>query len=259
MSEVEKFEAEVVQNIKSLGEDKDVQALSRIWIREISPHKYAYNFRWLGRPAIQFPQDQIALQELIWQIRPDLIIETGIAHGGSLTFSASMLALLDMADAIDSGEMINPKVSNRKVLGLDIDIRPHNKAAIEAHPMASRIQMIQGSSIAPEVIAQVHEIAKGYNKILVCLDSNHTHEHVLAEIEAYAPLTSINSYCIVYDTAVEDMPAALSGDRPWGPGNNPKTAVWEYLKTHPEFKIDKSIENKLLITVAPDGYLKRIA
>lgn len=259
MSEVEKFEAEVVQNIKSLGEDKDVQALSRIWIREISPHKYAYNFRWLGRPAIQFPQDQIALQELIWQIRPDLIIETGIAHGGSLTFSASMLALLDMADAIDSGEMINPKVSNRKVLGLDIDIRPHNKAAIEAHPMASRIQMIQGSSIAPEVIAQVHEIAKGYNQILVCLDSNHTHEHVLAEIEAYAQLTSINSYCIVYDTAVEDMPAALSGDRPWGPGNNPKTAVWEYLKTHPEFEIDKTIQNKLLITVAPDGYLKRIA
>ncbi len=259
MNEVEKFEVEVTQNIKGLGEDKDVQALSRIWIREISPHKYAYNFRWLGRPAIQFPQDQIALQELIWEVRPDLIIETGIAHGGSLAFTASMLALLDMADAIESGEPMDPKISKRKVLGLDIDIRPHNKTAIEAHPMASRIQMIQGSSVDPAIIAQVHTIARGYNKILVCLDSNHTHEHVLAELEAYAPLTSKGSFCIVYDTAVEDMPAALAGDRPWGPGNNPKTAVWEYLKTHPEFEIDKSIENKLLITVAPDGYLKRIA
>lgn len=259
MNEIEKFEAEVAQNIKGLALDKDVQALSRIWMREISPHKYAYNFKWLGRPAIQFPQDQIALQELIWQIKPDLIIETGIAHGGSLTFSASMLALLDMTDAIEAGVSIDPKLSKRKVLGLDIDIRPHNKAAIEAHPMASRIQMIQGSSVDPKIISQVHEIAKDYKKILVCLDSNHTHEHVLAELQAYAPLTSKDSYCIVYDTAVEDMPAALAGDRPWGLGNNPKTAVWEYLKNHPEFAIDKTIQNKLLITVAPDGYLKRVS
>lgn len=258
MNEVEKFDVEVAQNIKNLGEDKDVQALSRIWIREISPHKYAYNFKWLGRPAIQFPQDQIALQELIWEIRPDLIIETGIAHGGSLTFSASMLALLDMSDAIESGELIDPKKSNRKVIGLDIDIRAHNKAAIEAHPMASRIQMIQGSSIDPNVISQVHEIAKKHTKILICLDSNHTHEHVLAELNAYAPLTSIGSYCIVYDTAVEDMPANLAGNRPWGPGNNPKTAVWKYLESHQEFEIDKGIQDKLLITVAPDGYLKRV-
>lgn len=258
MNEIEKFEADVAQNIKCLGEDKDVQALSRIWLREISPHKYAYKFRWLGRPAIQFPQDQIALQELIWEIRPDLIIETGIAHGGSLAFSASMLALLDMSDAIESGGMIDPKISKRKVLGLDIDIRTHNKVAIEAHPMASRIQMIQGSSIDPNIVSQVFEFAKSYKKILVCLDSNHTHDHVLAELEAYAPLTSKGSYCIVYDTAVEDMPASLAIDRPWGPGNNPKTAVWEYLKTHPEFEIDKNIQNKLLITVAPDGYLKRV-
>lgn len=259
MNEVEKFRQEVVNNIKSLSNDTDVQALSRIWMREISPHKYAYNFRWLGRPAIQFPQDQIALQELIWSIKPDLVIETGIAHGGSLTFSASMLALLDMTDAIEAGSVIDPKVSKRKVLGIDIDIRAHNKSAIEAHPLSSRIQMIQGSSIDPSVIKQVHDIAKGYKTVLVCLDSNHTHDHVLAELEAYAKLTSKSSYCIVYDTAVEDMPANLSGDRPWGPGNNPKTAVFEYLKTHPEFEIDKTIEHKLLITVAPDGYLKRIS
>jgi len=258
MNEIEKFESEVAKNIDGLSKDKDVQALSRIWIREISPHKYAYNFKWLGRPAIQFPQDQVALQELIWSIKPDLIIETGIAHGGSLMFSASMLALLDMEDAINSGTNMNPKISNRKVLGIDIDIRAHNKSAIEAHPMASRIQMIQGSSIDPNIIKQVHDIAKSYKTILVCLDSNHTHEHVLAELEAYASLTTKDSYCIVYDTAVEDMPENLSGDRPWGPGNNPKTAVWQYLQSHSEFEIDKSIESKLLITVAPDGYLKRI-
>lgn len=212
----------------------------------------------MGRPIIQYPQDMVAMQELIWSIKPDLIIETGIAHGGSLIFSASMLAQLDMCDAIEAGISFNPKVSRRKVLGLDIDIRVHNRAAVEAHPMASRIQMIQGSSIAPEVIGKVGEIASGYDRILVCLDSNHTHEHVLAELEAYAPLTSVGSYCVVFDTIVEDLPVEMFSDRPWGPGDNPKTAVWKYLKTHPEFEIDKQIEYKLLITVAPDGYLKRV-
>jgi len=212
-----------------------------------------------GEPIIQYPQDMVAMQELIWQIKPDLIIETGIAHGGSLIMNASMLAMLDLCDAIESGEMIDPSQSKRKVLGIDIDIRAHNREAIEAHPMASRIQMIQGSSIAPEIITQVKEIAQGYKRVLVSLDSNHTHDHVLAELEAYAPLTSVGSYCVVFDTIVEDMPADMFPDRPWGPGDNPKTAVWEYLKTHPEFEIDNSIQHKLLITVAPDGWLKRVA
>lgn len=220
--------------------------------------KYSYNFSWQGRPIIQYPQDMVAMQELIWSIKPDLIIETGIAHGGSLIFSASMLALLDMCDAIEAGEKLDPKISRRKMLGIDIDIRAHNRAAIEAHPMASRIQMIQGSSIAPEIIAEVHAVAANYSRILVCLDSNHTHDHVLAELQAYAPLASKDSYCVVFDTIVEDMPKEMYPDRPWGPGDNPKTAVWEYLKTHPEFKIDKNIDSKLLITVAPDGYLKRV-
>lgn len=258
MNPHEQFEQEVAENIKGLGQDHDVQALSRIWVREISRHKWAYNFRWLGRPAIQFPNDAWALQELIWEIKPDLIIETGIAHGGSLIMSASMLALLDMCEAIESGTVLDPQKSKRKVLGIDIDIRQHNREAIEAHPMSSRIQMIQGSSIAPEVIDQVKDVAKNYQRILVCLDSNHTHDHVLAELEAYAPLTSIGSYCVTFDTLVEDIPADAFTDRPWGPGNNPKTAVWEYLKTHPEFEINKSIDHKLLISVAPDGYLKRV-
>ena len=210
--------------------------------------KYSYNFSWLGRPIIQYPQDMIAMQELIWSIQPDLIIETGIAHGGSLIFYASLLEL----NAACGGP------PDAEVLGVDIDIRAHNRAAIEAHPMFKRITMIEGSSIAPDIIAQIKAKAAGQQRVLVCLDSNHTHDHVLAELEAYAPLTSVGSYCVVFDTVIEDMPAEMFPDRPWGPGNNPKTAVWDYLKTHPEFEIDKSIPHKLLITVAPDGYLRRV-
>lgn len=252
------FQNEVAARIAANAADDELCMAASTFMRASTIPKYSYNFSWLGRPIIQYPQDIVAMQELIWQIKPDLIIETGIAHGGSLVFSASMLALLDMCETIESSATFDPRQSKRKVLGLDIDIRPHNRAAIEAHPMASRIQMIQGSSIAPEVIEQVHQVAKGHQRILVCLDSNHTHDHVLAELEAYAPLVSIGSYCVVFDTIVEDMPKELFPDRPWGPGNNPKTAVWEYLKTHPEFEIDKSIQHKLLITVAPDGYLKRV-
>lgn len=258
MDPIKQFQEEVQENIAGLRRDLDLQALSRIWVREISPHKWAYNFAWMGRPAIQFPNDAWAMQEIIWAVRPDLIIETGIAHGGSLMFSASMLALLDVCDAIESGQTLDPKTSKRKVLGVDIDIRAHNRAAIEAHPMASRIQMIQGSSVAEETIEQIRKVAEGYSCVLVCLDSNHTHEHVLAELKAYAPLTSVGSYCVVFDTIVEDMPGDFFPDRPWGPSNNPKTAVWEFLKTHPEFEIDKNIDYKLLISVAPDGYLKRV-
>jgi cephalosporin hydroxylase len=218
-----------------------------------------YNFSWLGRPIIQLPQDIVALQELIWAVQPDLIIETGIARGGSLVLSASMLALLDMCDAIEAGAKIDPIKSTRCVVGIDIDIRAHNRAAIEAHPMASRIRMVQGSSIDPTIVAQVRAMATGYKRVLVCLDSNHTHEHVLAELDAYAPLVTPGSYCVVFDTVVEDVPKSMFPDRPWGPGNNPKTAAWQWLKSHPEFEIDLSIPDKLQLTVAPDGYLKRIS
>lgn len=258
MNHVEQFEKEVKENVARMGADKALQNLSLKWVCNISPYKYAYNFKYLGRPVIQVPQDIIAMQEIIWQVRPDLIIETGIAHGGSLIMNASMLSILDYCDAVAAGRVLDPKTSKRRVLGLDIDIRVHNRQAIETHPMAGKIDMIQGSSIASEVIAQVRNLAKDYESILVCLDSNHTHEHVLAELEAYAPLVSVGSYCCVFDTLIEDMPADMFPDHPWGKGNNPKTAVWEYLKIHPEFEIDKSIENKLLITVAPDGYLKRV-
>ncbi|WP_299043987.1 cephalosporin hydroxylase family protein [uncultured Thermosynechococcus sp.] len=258
MSEYSKYKSECTDEVDIQGRDASLAEATRLWFVQANAHKYSYHFEWLGRPIIQYPQDMVAMQELIWQVRPDLIIETGIAHGGSLILSASMLALLDLCEAIESGTPFDPRSSRRKVLGIDIEIRPHNRAAIEAHPMFSRIQMIEGSSIDPAVIAQVKDIAKQHPRVLVCLDSNHTHDHVLAELEAYAPLVNVGSYCVVFDTVIEDMPAEMFPDRPWGPGNNPKTAVWEYLKSHPEFQIDKTIEHKLLITVAPDGYLKRV-
>ena len=242
---------QIMTNINQLASDVDLRKKSLTWVHDTAKYKYSYNFSWLGRPIIQYPQDVVAMQEIIWQVQPDLIIETGIAHGGSLIFSASMLELIAICNGVKAME-------KGRVIGVDIEIRPHNRKAIEEHPMYKRICMIEGSSIAPEVIAQVKEKAKGKKRILVCLDSNHTHAHVLAELEAYAPLVAVGSYCVVFDTLIEDMPADMFPDRPWGRGNNPKTAVWEYLKIHPEFEIDKSIQHKLLITVALDGYLKRV-
>jgi cephalosporin hydroxylase len=252
------FEKEVVFRLQENGKNFALQQAGLEFMQMTTLPKYSYNYFWLGRPIIQYPQDMVAMQELIWQIKPDLIIETGIAHGGSLILSASMLSLLDYCDAIQEGTMLDPKAPRRRVLGLDIDIRAHNRTAIEAHPMSNRIDMIEASSIDPAIIAQVEDIARGYKRVLVCLDSNHTHEHVLAELEAYAPLASPGSYCVVFDTVLEDIPSEMFPDRPWGPGDNPKTAVWEYLKTHPEFEIDKQMDHKLLISVAPNGYLKRI-
>ena len=242
------FEAEVAQRVAAnetnLTLKKDAQNLMNSSIRA----GYSYNFSWMGRPVIQYPQDLVAMQEIIWRVQPDLIIETGIAHGGSLIFSAAMLEL----NAACGGP------ADAKVLGLDIDIRAHNRQAIEAHPMSRRISMIEGSSTAPEVIEQVRRFASGRKSVLVCLDSNHTHAHVLAELEAYAPLATVGSYCVVFDTIVEDLPKEMYPDRPWGPGDNPKTAVHEYLKSHPEFEIDHAVDHKLMISVAPEGYLKRI-
>jgi len=251
------FRNEVQERIAAMRTDEALRSSGHAFMEASTAPKYSYNFDWQGRPIIQYPQDIVAMQELIWNIKPDLIIETGIAHGGSLIFSASMLALLDMCEAIELGSSLDPRQSDRRVLGIDIDIRSHNRAAIEAHPMSSRIQMIQGSSIDPSVIAQVREIARDFRRILICLDSNHTHEHVLAELNAYASLTSVGSYCVVFDTVIEDFSATMYPDRPWGPGNNPKTAVWQYLESHPEFEIDRSIPDKLLLTVAPDGYLRK--
>jgi len=235
------FKQECQANIAKISGDEKVQKLSREWICESARYKYSYNFSWMGRPIIQYPQDMIAMQEIIWQVKPDLIIETGIAHGGSLIFSASMLELIG---------------GDGRVLGIDIDIREHNRAEIEKHPMFRRITMIEGSSVDENTAAQVFDFAKGKKNILVCLDSMHTHGHVLKELELYSPLVTKGSYLVVFDTVIEDMPDDFFPNRPWGKGNNPKTAVREFLKTNDRFVIDKDIENKLLITVAPEGYLR---
>lgn len=265
------FKGEVQNRINANGNNEQLQKDTKAILLSSIDSMYSYNFSWLSRPIIQYPQDIVALQELIWQVKPDLIIETGIAHGGSIVMSASMLALLDYCDAVESGEKLDPAQPTRKVVGIDVDIRAHNRQAIEVHPMANRIEMIEGSSISTEIIDKVHKAASGFERILVILDSNHTHNHVLAELEAYAPLTSKDSYCVVFDTVIEDLPESFIIDRPWGKRDNPKTAVWEYLKRLEgegreagdgdklNFEIDKSIENKLLITVAPDGYLKRVS
>ena len=252
------FSKSVKERINVMAESHHLQNSAARFFAETIDHKYSYNFSWLGRPIIQYPQDMVALQEIVWMVKPDLIIETGIAHGGSLVLSASMLATLDYCDALERGEMLDPASPKRKVVGVDIDIRAHNRAALDAHPMRNRMELIEGSSVAPEIIDRVKTHAEGCTRVMVCLDSMHTHDHVLAELEAYAPLVTPDSYCVVFDTIIEDLSDDTYPDRPWSKGNNPKTAVWEYLKSHPEFEIDNEIEHKLVITVAPDGYLRKV-
>ncbi|MDO9382550.1 MAG: cephalosporin hydroxylase family protein [Hyphomicrobiaceae bacterium] len=245
------FQNSRTQRIKGFGDDAPFQAASAQWRNLSLERQYVYNFSWLGRPIIQFPQDIQATQELIWDVKPDLIIETGIAHGGSLILSASLLALLDLCEGKD------PSGGHRKVIGVDIDIRDHNRKAIEAHPMSRRIEMIQGSAIAPEIVAKVQAAAAGFGRVLVFLDSMHSHEHVLNELRAYGPMVSVGSYCVVFDTVIEDMPAGHFSDRPWDVGDNPKTAVHAWLREQPNFEIDAARHDQLMISVNPDGFLKR--
>ena len=239
----EEFDKRNKEFIRKMGSSRSLHEVSREWFIACSNYEYSYHFTWLGRPIIQFPQDILAMQEIIWSVKPDLIIETGIARGGSLIFYASLLELIG-----EGGE----------VLGIDIDIREENRREIERHPLFKRIRMIQGSSVDPAVVDEVSSHAKGREKILVALDSNHTHDHVLSEMKAYSPLVTKDSYLVVFDTIIELMPEDFSSNRPWGKGNNPATAVREFLSANDRFVADQEIDNKLLITVAPGGYLKCI-
>ena len=259
MSPEEQFAQERLQRLEEYSEDARLKSLAHDWVFHSMQQKYLYNFDWLGRPIIQYPEDMVAIQELIWKVKPTLVIETGIAHGGSLVLSASMLAMLDYCEAVEAGSILDPHKSRRRVVGIDIDIRSHNRSAIEEHPLSGLISMVEGSSVDQHVIDEVHQLAAGHETVMVFMDSNHTHEHVLGELNAYAHLVTKGSYCVVFDTFVEDMPPKYFPDRPWDKGDSPKTAVREYLKSHSEYEIDKSIDNKLLISVAPDGYLLRIA
>ena len=241
MDQLKKFLNQREASIKDLGLRENLNEEAIRFMKDTGEFKYTYNFDWLGLPIIQFPQDMVAIQELIWKTKPDIIIETGVARGGSLMLSASILHLLN---------------EKGKVIGVDIDIRPHNRSAIESHPLAFRIELVQGSSIDQLTLDQVKKYIHPDKKVMVILDSNHTHDHVLKELDIYSPLVTKGCYLVVMDTGIDNMPADYFPDRPWGEGNNPKTAVHQFLKSDKRFEIDKDIPNKLLITVAPDGYLK---
>ena len=237
------LENERIERVRSYRNKQEFFELGKKFLEESMPLKYSYNFSWLGRPIIQYPQDIVATQELIWEVKPDLIIETGIAHGGSLILYSSILELIG-----GQGE----------VIGIDIDIRQHNRNAIEEHPMFKRITLLEGSSISTHIIEEVRKRTEGKEKIMVFLDSSHSHEHVLKELELYSPFVSLYSYLIVFDTLIEDIPDRYSDHRPWGVGNNPKTAIKEFLKKRNDFIIERDIESKIIITTCPDGFLKRV-
>lgn len=267
---IAQFRQERTERIASYAKASDWKKTSNDWIKQAFDQKHMYNFEIMGRPIIQTPMEIVAIQELIWDVKPDLVIETGIAHGGSLIWSAACLAMVDYAEAFEQGTTLDPRAPGRRVLGIDIDIREHNRKAIEAHPMAPRIDMILGSSVSQETMDKVKTHTAKAEKVMVFLDSNHTYDHVIAELELYAPLTTKGSYCVVFDTIVEDLPKDFFKDRPWNPGNSPKTAVHTYLQRLEnegrtaadggklQMQIDHEVNDKLLITAAPDGYLKRV-
>lgn len=252
------FEQDVKNRLADAADNAALRMTTATFMETSIAAKYSYNFFWMGRPIIQYPQDICAMQELVWAVRPDVIVETGIAHGGSLILSASLLAMLDLCDATAAEAVLDPAKPKRRVIGVDIDIRPHNRQAIEAHPMAKRITMIQGSSVDPAIVAQVKAAVGNAGTVLVCLDSNHTHDHVLAELEAYAPMVTVGSYCVVFDTVIENLPSDMYVDRPWDVGDNAMTGMREWLRRNPGFEIDTEMDAKLQITVAPNGYLKRV-
>ena len=251
------FEQECFEETQKQAKDRSFVKLSDNWLNQSWKHKYTYHFQWLGRPIIQMPQDIVAIQEIIWDIKPDLIIETGIAHGGSICLSASLLALLELED-IKNNPSSCLKKNKRKVIGIDIDIRKHNKEKINNHFLSDRIEMIEASSIEPNAFEKIKMISQNYSNIMVMLDSNHTEDHVLKELELYGSLVSKNSYCIVFDTVVAKMDSGFSKDRPWNKKNSPQSAKEKFLQKNKNFIIDYSIDKKLLLSMAPGGFLKKI-
>ncbi|MEM9710215.1 MAG: CmcI family methyltransferase [Pseudomonadota bacterium] len=258
MDPITQFKKEREESLGSYDRDGAFQERSRAWLQESMAKRYVYNFDWLGRPIIQYPQDVFAVQELVWKTRPDVIIETGIAHGGSLALSSSLLAMLDWCDAVEANRTLDPRASNRRVIGVDIDIRAHNRDAIETHPLSNIINMVEGHSTSNETLEQVRALVGDGSRVMVCLDSSHTHDHVLAELKAYSEFVTPECYLVVFDTFIENMPKGFIKDRPWDKANNPFTAIEEWLESNPEFEVDRQIELKLMITGAPGGFLKRI-
>jgi cephalosporin hydroxylase len=241
---VSQFFSERAADIERMGNDEALRRKSLDWMLHADQYKYTYNFTWMGRPIIKFPADMVIQQELMWKLKPDLVIETGIAHGGSIIFTASMMEMMGI-----DGE----------VVGVDIDIRPHNRALIEAHPMMKRITMYEGSSTDPAMVKKVQRHAAGKKCVMVILDSLHSHAHVYDELKAYASLVTVGSYCVLPDTFIEFFPKGYYSDtRPWDVGNNPYTAMKQYLSETDMFETDRSLTSKAMITETIDGYLRRI-
>ena len=264
MNKNQKHKKFVQKNIQNIGKNKEFLKNSVKWLKQANKLNYTYNFSWLSRPMIQLPTDMYALQEIIWKVKPDLIIETGVAHGGSIIHSASFLSILNYIDILKKKKKIK-----RKVIGIDIDIRKHNKLEIQKHPLYNLIELRTGSSVDDKMVKEIYKIAKNFRKIIVILDSNHSHDHVYKELLAYSRLVNKGSYCIVWDAGIEDYSKKFKFNRPWGKGDNPRTAVHQFLKDinkkklkdlkgrNLNFKIDKSIDNKIVITSSGDGFLLR--
>lgn len=236
------FKAEVRENIARIAADERFSRICEEWTVRSSQLKYSYNFEWLGLPIIQLPQDIIAMQELIWRIKPDVIIETGIARGGSAVFYASLLKL----------------IGKGKVISIECELREANRAALANHPMSGLIEIIDGDSVSADTLAMLRARLEPDDVIMVCLDSNHSHDHVLKELELYSPLVTPGSYIVVFDTIVEFLPEPEQKTRPWGKGDNPLTAVQAFLAGNDDFVVDENLTRKLGVSYAPSGYLERI-
>lgn len=243
MNPIEKFHDDKQKRIEANGRNAQLDTLASDFMKESILSHYSYNFSWLGIPVIQYPQDLLAMQQLIWTIKPDVIIDVGIAHGGTTIFYASLLEL----------------IGKGKVIGVDIDIRKHNRDRLEQHPLFKRVDLVEGSSIDDATLDTVKKYIAPTDTVLVSLDSNHTHEHVLQELQYYSPLVSAGSYLVVFDTIIEAMPKDTFLDRPWNVGDNPKTAIDAFLKENKMFLIDNEIDNQLMISAAKGGYLKRVS
>jgi cephalosporin hydroxylase len=249
------FTNERSERIKKMSGHEELRALALRFMDLTTPIKYSYNFTWADLPIIQYPQDIVAIQELIFSVKPDLVIETGVARGGSLMLSASALAMLDFDSSKGHLSWTN---KNRRVVGVDVDIRPHNRSAIESSAFSGMITLLEGSSTDAKLLDSINDLANSAEKVMVFLDSNHTHDHVLSELEAYAPLVTVGSYIVVFDTIVEHLPPNSFPDRPWGPSNSPLSAVNAFLKDNKNFLVDKEFDNKLMISVCPGGFLRRV-
>ncbi|MDG1286926.1 MAG: CmcI family methyltransferase [Rickettsiales bacterium] len=241
---IKQFLDERHADIVKMGQDEELRQKSLEWMHHADKYKYTYNYSWMGRPVIKYPNDMMIQQELMWALKPDLVIETGIAHGGSIIFTAAMMEMMGI-----DGE----------VVGIDIDIRKHNRDAIEAHPMMKRITMYEGDSVSSEMVEKVRAHTEGKKCVMVILDSLHSHEHVYKELQAYADMTTVGSYCVLPDTFIEFFPKGYYSDtRPWDVGDNPYTAMQQYMSEVNHFEIDKSLTHKAMITETIDGYLKRV-